>query len=207
METRLAGGWNDTPRSGSDGLHLEEHLHDVLGELFGLTKLAWIFAKGFLDGKGVVVCDTEVEVADFAVERWVTCHSETFCVVEDDDGVLIKNACIEPREAAAGDLDLAWADGLKDGVGGGDVALQLPLDLVDVIFKADDEGDKERFAFRCDDLQLMLGSSVVFCRFVALLLDFLCEVGDPLFAHACDDSSGPIASEQKLSARRTLLVG
>ena len=105
-----------------------------------------------MDGKGVVVCDVEGEVAGLAIEGGVAGDPKGLGVVEDDVGVLMGDACIEPREAAAGELHLSWIDGLKGGVGGGDVALQLALDVGDVAFKCCDEGDEEWPALRCDDL-------------------------------------------------------
>jgi hypothetical protein len=101
----------------------KEQLYDVTGEVFGLMKSPGVFAEGLLDGEGVFVRDMEGEVAGLAIEGWVSGDTEALGVVEDDDGILLGEAGVEPGEAAAGELDFDGADGLEGGVGGGDVAL------------------------------------------------------------------------------------
>jgi hypothetical protein len=146
-----------------------------------------------MDGKDVVVCNVEGEVAGLAIECRVAADSKAFGLIEDDVGVLMSEACVEPGKAAAGEPHLSRADGLEGGVGGCDISLKLPFDLRHVAFKGGDEGDKEWSALRRDDLRLMLRPAIVLCCFVALLPNVLCEVCDPLFAHACDYSCNPVA--------------
>ncbi len=50
-------------------------------------------------------------------------YSETLGVVEDDVGILMGDARVEPGEAAACKLRFGRADSMKDCVGCGDVAL------------------------------------------------------------------------------------
>ena len=68
----------------------------MLGEFFGLMEAPGIVAEGLLNGKSIVVCNVEGEVAGFAIEGWIAGDSETFGVIEDDDGILISDARIEP---------------------------------------------------------------------------------------------------------------
>ena len=145
----------------------------MLCQLFGLMKALWVVAERVLEIEGVFVGDLEGEVAGFAVEGWVARDAEAFGVVKDDGGVLVGDARVEPRETAAREFDLGWAAGLDGGVGGGDVALELALDLVDVFFEAGDEGGEERLALRGDDAGLVLRTPILFCCFVGLLLDVL----------------------------------
>jgi hypothetical protein len=135
---------------------LEEQLYDVAGEFFAVMELPGIVAEGFLNGEDIVVVDVEGEVASFAIEGWIACDSEAFGVVEDDDGILVGDAGVEPGKAAAGEFDLGGGDGLEGGVGRGDVALELALDLVNVVFKADEEVGEEQLALGGGDLCLML---------------------------------------------------
>ena len=119
-------------------------------ELFGS------FVEGLLDGEGVVVCDMEGEVAGFAVECRIATVAEAFGVVEDDGGILVRDARIEPGETATGEFYFGGADFGEERVRGGDIALQFALDLFDVFFEGDDEGREERSALSGCDLQLML---------------------------------------------------
>jgi hypothetical protein len=98
----------------------------------------------------------EGEVAGFSIEGGIGCDSEALGVVEDDDGILVGDTGVEPGKAAAGEFDLGGGDGLEDGVGRGGVALELAFDLVDVVFKADDELGEELLALGGGDLCLML---------------------------------------------------
>ena len=98
----------------------------------------------------------EGEVAGFAVECGIACDSEAFGVVEDDVWILVDDAGVEPRKAAAGELELGGGDALEDGVRGGDVALELALDLVDVVFEAEGEGGEELLALCGGDLCAVL---------------------------------------------------
>jgi hypothetical protein len=128
----------------------------VAGEFFGLKELPGGVAEGFLNGEDIVVVDVEGEVAGFSIEGGIGCDSEALGVVEDDDGILVGDTGVEPGKAAAGEFDLGGGDGLEDGVGRGGVALELAFDLVDVVFKADDELGEELLALGGGDLCLML---------------------------------------------------
>ena len=86
-------------------------------------ELSGIVGEGLLCRESIVACDLEGEVANLAIEGWIAGDSKTFGVVENNDGVLVRDAGVEPGETVASDLDLSKADGLKEGVGGGDVSL------------------------------------------------------------------------------------
>jgi hypothetical protein len=138
------------------GLDFEEGLKDLLCQIFGLVKALRVVAEGVLKIEGVLVGDLEGEVTGFAIESGVSGDSEAFGVVEDDDGVLMGDARVEPGETAAGELDLGRIAGLNGCVGGGDVSLELTLDLVEVFFKAGDEGGEEGLSLGGDDAGLVL---------------------------------------------------
>jgi len=154
-------------------LDLEEYLEDLRGQVFGLVKALWIVAERILYIEGVLVCDLEGEVARLAIEGGVAGDAEALGVVEDDDGILVGDVGVEPGKAAAGEFDFGCSDGLDGGVGGGDVALKLTLDLADVLFETADEGGEKGLALSGDDAGLVLRASVLFGCFVGLLLDVL----------------------------------
>ena len=119
-------------------------------------ELPGIVAEGFLNGEDIVVVDVEGEVAGFSIEGGIGCDSEAFGVVEDDVWILMGNAGVEPGKAAAGELEFGGGDALEDGVRGGDVALEMTLDLVDVELEAAGEGGEELPALCAGDLCAVL---------------------------------------------------
>jgi hypothetical protein len=192
--------------TGKPHLDLEEQFGDVLGEFFGLLELAGTIAEGLLDGKLVVIGDVEGEVAGFAIEGRVAGDSEAFGVVEHDGRVVMRDARVEPGETAACDCHFVALAGLSvaarelqgrtrdGGFGRGDVALQLALDLIDVFFEAKNEVGEEWFALFGDDAIFVLVTAELFRGFVAFVFDILCEICNPLFAHACNSSCIRVAS-------------
>ena len=133
----------------------------------------WIVAERILNVEAVLVCDLEGEVASLAIDGWVARDAEAPGVVENDGGVVVGDARVEPGEAAAGEFDLGRAAGVDGGVGGGDVALKLALDLVEVLLQTVDEGGEEWLALRGNDAGLMLRAAVLFGCLVGLLPDVL----------------------------------
>src|ERR1700761_2632757 len=127
-------------------LEFEEYLEDLTGQIFGLVEAFWVFAEGFLNIESVVVCDLEGEVAGLPIDFWIAGHADTFGIVENDGGVVVGDAGVEPGEAAAGEFDLGEGIGLDGCFRGGDVALELTPDFSNVFFETGHECGEEELA-------------------------------------------------------------